>query len=116
MSREPRWVRDALLERRKQDEKWGVQRRPDGTGEAIDKIRANIARQACDVQEESGGTATWYAILLEEAYEALAESDVVELRKELVQVIAVCGAWIEDIDAREKNEDEDDSNHEAAAA
>lgn len=104
-SSEPQWVRDALKERIKQDEKWGVQRRPDGTGDRIDQKRADIARIACDLQEQNGGVATWYAILLEEAYEALAESDVVELRKELVQVIAVCGAWIEDIDSRERNED-----------
>lgn len=95
------WLQDVLAERERQDEKWGVQRRPDGTGQRIDQIRANIAREACDAQEADGGTATWYAILVEEVYEALAESDASALRKELVQVMAVCGAWIEDIDQRE---------------
>lgn len=97
----PQWVVDALMERTRQDEKWGVQRRPDGTGHVIDRIKANIARQACDAAEANGGMSSWYLILTEEAFEAFAESDVDALRKELVQVIAVCGAWIEDIDQRE---------------
>lgn len=42
----------------------------------------------------------WDGVLLEEVYEALAESDPAKLRAELIQVAAVCAAWISDIDQR----------------
>lgn len=42
----------------------------------------------------------WDGVLLEEVYEALAEPDPERLRAELVQVAAVCAAWISDIDRR----------------
>lgn len=43
-------------------------------------------------------------MLLEEVFEAMAESDLVKLRAELVQTSAVCVAWIEDIDSRTEGE------------
>lgn len=46
---------------------------------------------------------SWDGILLEEVYEALAESDPVALRTELIQVAAVAVAWIEAIDRRESS-------------
>ncbi|MFZ3558139.1 hypothetical protein [Streptomyces sp. BH055] len=42
----------------------------------------------------------WDGILLEEVYEALAESDPAKLRAELIQTAAVCAAWVADIDSR----------------
>ena len=44
------------------------------------------------------GAHSWDAILLEEVFEALAESDPVRRRAELVQVAAVAAAEIEAID------------------
>ncbi len=42
----------------------------------------------------------WRDILLEEVFEALAEEEPKELRKELVQVAAVAAQWVEAIDRR----------------
>jgi hypothetical protein len=52
------------------------------------------------VDQPAGGreTLTWADILEEEIAEALAESDPVKLRAELVQSGAVIVAWIEAID------------------
>lgn len=43
----------------------------------------------------------WDGLLLEEVYEALAESDPAALRTELIQVAALAVAWVEAIDRRE---------------
>ncbi|MVO84152.1 hypothetical protein GPA10_05045 [Streptomyces sp. p1417] len=48
----------------------------------------------------------WDGVLLEEVYEALAESEPAKLRAELVQVAAVCAAWIADIDSRTAAEEQ----------
>ncbi|MYW33589.1 hypothetical protein [Streptomyces sp. SID2119] len=42
----------------------------------------------------------WDGVLLEEVYEALAEPDPAKLRTELIQVAAVCAAWVHDLDSR----------------
>jgi hypothetical protein len=44
------------------------------------------------------GEVTWLDILLEEVAEAFAESDLVKLRTELIQVAAVAVRWVEAID------------------
>lgn len=93
-------VRDVLDERERQDDKWGDQSHlPDGT--AYDDS-AEIREMARELTDEAAreGTLTWSAILLEEVYEAMAESDPVKLRAELVQVAAVAVAWVEAIDRR----------------
>lgn len=91
---------DVNAERDKQEEKWGEQHLPDGTyGDSLSARKANLFRDRCNSATEDG-TLTWRDILLEEVYEALAESDPVKLRNELVQSAAVLVAWIEDIDAR----------------
>lgn len=48
----------------------------------------------------ASGVLAWRDVLLEEVHEALAESDQDRLRAELLQVAAVCAAWISDIDSR----------------
>ncbi|MFB7278089.1 hypothetical protein ACFCZV_13355 [Streptomyces hydrogenans] len=91
---------DALdTERQAQLAKWGEQKHPDGTGpdnanarELADGYRAHNDHDPADK--------TWQTILLEEVYEALAESDLTQLRAELVQVAAVAAAWVRDIDTR----------------
>lgn len=94
-------------ERERQDEKWGPQHHPDGTGPLEHPVGINndrlrdLLRTVCN-QRSRAGTGTWTQILLEEVFEAMAEEpNSPELRKELVQVAAVCAAWIEDIDSRE---------------
>lgn len=92
-------------ERNHQEEKWGPQSYGNGTGPTRNVFGhaaltlAGMARDLCDVRAERG-EATWLDILLEEVFEAAAEDSQTKLRSELVQVAAVCAAWVEDIDAR----------------
>ncbi|MEU8728740.1 hypothetical protein AB0C68_05090 [Streptomyces tendae] len=86
-------------ERQRQLAKWGEQHHPDGTGtiahiDQADRVRAKVDQAAAD------GTQTWGNILAEEVAEVFAESGPDRLRAELVQVAAVCAAWIADLDSR----------------
>jgi len=90
---------EVILEREAQDAKWGEQNHPDGTGDDLDRLRADLAREATDSAAQEGRL-TWKHILKEEFYEALAESDPARLRKELIQVAAVAVGWVEAIDRR----------------
>ncbi|MFF3643421.1 hypothetical protein [Streptomyces sp. NPDC002564] len=87
-------------ERQRQIAKFGEQHHPDGTGAEYYVGMADEARQDVErfVAQHSGPQ--WALVLLEEVYEALAESDPARLRAELVQVAAVCAAWVADIDSR----------------
>lgn len=93
-------LREALAEvaaeRRRQDEKWGEQNHPNGTGEEYEFHR-DFARQQCE-DRFANGTGSYLDILAEEVYEAFAESDPDRLRAELIQVAAVAVAWVEKID------------------
>ena len=91
--------RDLITERWRQLRKWGHESHPDGTGGYLSDIAANAYRAECEANF-AAGTGTWRHILLEEVYEALAEAERGPLRNELVQVAAVCLAWIEDLDNR----------------
>lgn len=93
-------------ERARQDEQWGEQNHPDGTGsrfEVLDFIAAGLAahdaREICE-RHAAAGTVTWAHIAQEEDCEAYAESDPVKLRAELIQAIAVKVAWVEHLDRR----------------
>ncbi|HVV11625.1 hypothetical protein [Amycolatopsis sp.] len=92
-------VREVLLERLRQDEKFGEQNHRDGTGLWGDEDAADAARAACD-ENFRYGNGTWRDVLAEEFNEALAESDPDKLRAELIQVAAVAVAWAEAIDRR----------------
>lgn len=107
----PRLLRFARLidaERQAQLTKFGDQHHPDGTGP--DRVWAftgpasfvaDNARQTVDqLAAEGDGYLSWLDIALEEFAEAAAESDPAKLRAELIQVAAVCAAWIADIDSR----------------
>jgi hypothetical protein len=86
-------------ERERQDARWGPQNHPDGTGGIEARRIAEDARRNCQAAAERG-TVTWLLISDEEHCEALAESDPVKLRAELVQDAAVKVAWIAAIDRR----------------
>lgn len=93
---------DIRAERDRQDQLWGANRSlPDSTGGAHHGARAHIAKSVCDASFEIG-EGSWRVILDEEVAEALAESDIGRLREELIQVAAVCVAWVEDLDTRRK--------------
>lgn len=103
------YLRRAVLEalskeRARQEAKFPGQTCPDGTGhrderEAGGIISAKSARSLCD-QAFSDGGGSWAHILIEEVAEALEETAPGPLRKELVEVAAVCLRWIDSIDGR----------------
>lgn len=84
-------------ERWRQQRKWGEQNHPDGTGAF--KPEAERFRAQCDRLFREG-RGTWKDILFEELFEAMAETDPVKLREELIQTAAVIVAWVEAIDRR----------------
>lgn len=86
-------------ERARQIAKFGDQHHPDGTGGPVMRLRADEARAQCQYLADNGGV-DWRSILLEEVYEAFAEADPAKLREELLQVAAVCSAWVYDLDRR----------------
>lgn len=91
---------DVSAERAAQDERWGEQNHPDGTGGlhhvlAADDIRRRVQQAAAE------GRQRWANVLGEEVAEAFAEDDPAKLRAELVQVAAVAVAWAEAIDRRQ---------------
>lgn len=86
-------------ERQRQIEKFGDQHHPDGTGNVSQQEYADVKRRWCEAAFGSG-YGTWTDILAEEVAEVEAERDPAKLRAELVQVAAVCAAWIADLDSR----------------
>lgn len=87
-------------ERQRQLAKWGDQKHDDGTGAEYYVGMADGAREDCQHAAETVKGPRWALILLEEVYEALAESDPATLRTELIQAGAVIAAWIYDLDHR----------------
>lgn len=95
-------LRAIAAERAAQDELFGRQDLPDGTGPESSPGAVEYAaayRASCDAAFETG-TGTYRHVFLEEVFEAMAESDPVRLRAELVQAVAVGVKWIEAIDRR----------------
>lgn len=92
-------AQEVVTERGNQDDKWGQQNHPDGTGGDAAQREADVARALCE-HNFKYGKGTWKDILYEEVKEAFAESDPAKLREELLQVAAVASAWAEAIDRR----------------
>jgi len=99
-------LEEVLNERMRQEEKWGEQNHPDGTGPGVELDNrhglymdelANVHKNNTDLAAKYGDL-TYKDIFLEEVFEALAEEDKEKLREELVQTAAVAVAWIEKID------------------
>lgn len=86
-------------ERERQEKKFGVQNHKDGTGTPAFRGQATWHKNKCD-KATIDGKLTFRHILLEEVHEALAERDPEKLKTELIQVAAVCKAWVEAIDRR----------------
>jgi len=91
-------------ERDRQIAKWGEQAHPDGTGGEYYASMQYLAKETVD-----RGSPTWADILQEEVWEALSEIEPGKLRVELIQVAAVCVAWIKDLNTRniDKQEQEE---------
>ena len=95
-ARTPAVLLDIAAERAWQQEKWGEQNHPNGTGPGIYQSHASalpnwqlrdIAKRRTD-RHTAEGIVTYADILLEEVAEALAEEDPAKLRAELIQVAA----------------------------
>jgi hypothetical protein len=93
---------EIMDERVAQIERWGQQDHPSSHSD----LEIHQAKKAADYwkavndRRVEDGTLSWDGILLEEVFEALAESDDTLRREELVQVAAVAAAEIEEIDRR----------------
>jgi hypothetical protein len=85
-------------ERRRQIEKWGDQKHPDGTGRPGDKGLAEAYKDIC--QANGPAADNWRDILAEEVFEAFAETDPERLIEELIQTAAVIQAWVHHIKSR----------------
>lgn len=90
---------ELFQERARQDELWGNQNHPDGTGQPGDEHVRDVAQQMCR-HADAAGRVTWRHILMEEIAEAFAETDPRRIRTELGQAAAVCIAWIQALDRR----------------
>ncbi len=98
---------EVRAERLRQDEQWGEQNHPDGTGPGFvwsftgpaehvrDSVRATVQHDA------TLHRTSWRDVLLEEVAESFAEDDPAKLRAELVQVAAVAVQWVQAIDRRQ---------------
>jgi hypothetical protein len=71
-----------------------------GVKDFAEAVDAERQRQIAKFGDQHHPDGTWMHVLIEEVFEALAEEDPAKLRAELVQVAAVCAAWITDIDGR----------------
>lgn len=79
---------------------WGDnQSHPDGTSQHH-WGEAEYFKARCK-SLDAAGTITWLDILREEFFEAAAETEPERIRAELLDVIAVAFAWIDDIDKRQ---------------
>jgi hypothetical protein len=92
-------LESVIEERDRAMAKWGVQSHPDGTGGGAAEILRDQQRELVDEQQRKG-TSNWRDILMEEVREAFAETDLVALDKELMQVMQVCCVWREHIARR----------------
>lgn len=92
-------LKELLDERQRQDAKHGFRDWPDGTGRMGHKDLCELAKYECECAFNAGH-GTWAHILSEEQAEVFAEQDPLLIRGELVQLAAVCVAWIEAIDIR----------------
>lgn len=86
-------------ERLRQHAKWGEQNWADGTGDIFGGYATDFRKVCSDAAMR--GAVTFRDILIEEVFEAFAETDPVRLRAELLQVAAVAVQWIEAIDRRQ---------------
>ncbi len=102
---------EVMKEQDRQVQKWGKQSHPHYTEypllpPSISVLVSPTARNAkmiCDTKA-STGKVSWNDIFVEEVLEACEEAkkgDVKALRKELIQVAAVCCSWINDLDEKE---------------
>lgn len=92
-------IHDYLDERDRQEMKFPEQHLPNGTSHS-NWSPDEMAAKAVVANRVKYGGLTWRDVLYEEVCESFAEENDEKLRIELIQVMAVAGRWIEDIDRR----------------
>ncbi len=98
--------RKVLKERSRQHGLWGDQRHPDGTDPGWFESDLEDQRMMNHFLSKIPGATNWTDILYEEMMEVFSETDEKSLERELVQCMAVCCAWIEDLNRRSSVESE----------
>jgi hypothetical protein len=112
-------LEECILERDRQDRKWGASRNMPNffpvtdlhTGKFLHDMPVenrfsyyNIPTEEdvkSDLEKDAKrGKINWYAILLEEVVEVAGAKNEEELEKELIQVMAVSAAWLQNIRQR----------------
>ena len=111
-------LEEVLQERTQQDLKWGIQNHPSVETKIPTGPNSHIENKICrfygiptedkakrdaDIAANHGSL-TWAHIAVEELSEVISASSEEHRREELIQLSAVCLAWIENID-RKKMED-----------
>jgi membrane-anchored protein YejM (alkaline phosphatase superfamily) len=80
-------------ERKRQDEKWGEQNHPMLLFETPETIKSGLKHAR--FMNKNSDRLDWFYILMEEVYEAFAETDPVKQGEEIIQVAAVAVQIIE---------------------
>ena len=105
-------IEEIKEERKKQDQKWGEQTHPCLDQTLLNREGSCTPQRMCEnyeIPKESrarflcehsfeNGAGTYAHIALEEFSEVVSEFDIEKRRSELIQLTAVCVAWIESID------------------
>lgn len=90
-----------IVERRRQEQAWPGEQLSNGTGGDTARQLSDLVRKAVDALNNTLSN-TFAHVLVEEVLEALAETNLDALRKEVVQIGAVAVKWIEHIDRRRR--------------
>jgi len=95
-------LNEVYAERMRQDSLWGVQDHDNGVFPLFQAVEAQ--KKYTETLRDTGKL-TWSIILKEEFTEAIHAYSEKNLRSELIQVAAVCVAWVECIDrSRDRRE------------
>jgi hypothetical protein len=90
-------VTDVAAECERQNLQWGgKQRHPNGTSVKF-KPLADAARNNCRAAADNGSN-TWSHLVRELMWDALSETDRVQLREKLTRLVAAGVVWIEHLD------------------
>jgi hypothetical protein len=103
-----RALKGIMLEVERQNEKWGEQNHPMTKSKDMYVVYKRLANKtkADNFVSNQQGDIAWHTILLEEVYEAFAETDPEKQREEMVQVAAVAVQIIECLDRKRETKDE----------
>ncbi len=94
------YAQEVVAERVRQNKKWGPQTHIDTTDLTPSYVIPEETTKILCELERSCDKLSWSSIAAEELSEAVWAKDAQSRREELIQLAAVCLAWVEDIDQR----------------